>query len=237
MDPFTIGGLIGLGGDLLGGLFGHNSQRAANRANIKLQREQQAWEKMMSDTAMQRRVQDLKLSGLNPVLAAGGAGASTPSVGPASVEPTFKPEWTKGSVSQAMMTQEQIRAMRINNLKTAEDAKLTSQEARIRKVDADAAEKYGPDMKDWEYQRGEISVSEAKQRLKNLILTGDQTAAETDRLTKMTDHLVQIVSQQARSGKLDLDALENIARVHGVEAGKVQGLIKILLDLYRTTKD
>lgn len=36
------------------------------------------WQKMMSDTAIQRQVEDLKKAGINPILASGYAGASTP---------------------------------------------------------------------------------------------------------------------------------------------------------------
>lgn len=69
MDALSI---ISGGLSALGGLFSNNSASKEAEKNRK-------WQEYMSNTSHQREVKDLRAAGLNPILSAGGGGASTPS--------------------------------------------------------------------------------------------------------------------------------------------------------------
>lgn len=120
-----VGGLIGAGIGLLGDIW---SQSSANKQNWKIAKKQMEFEERMSNTAMQRRVADLKAAGLNPMLAYT-QGASTPAGAGAHME-----SLTGGRAASTI-----TNTMLMNSAIKTQEAERTNLAASARKSDSEAA--------------------------------------------------------------------------------------------------
>lgn len=130
-----------IAGDLLGGLLGDRGQRAANRANLQIAREQMAFQERMSNTAYQRAAQDLEAAGLNRILALGSPASSPAGARAIMQNPSaMTAAGITKSVSSAMgvrMQQQQLKQLKEMVSNIHEDTKL-KREQQITQQDTQA---------------------------------------------------------------------------------------------------
>lgn len=230
-----LGGLAGIGEAFLGS----NAQRDANRTNIKLQREQQQWNERMSNTAVQRAAMDIEAAGGNRALAfTSGKEASTPVMAPARVEPTFRPS---GNIAASAATALQMQQIAAQTRLTNAQAKRQEMNNNVDAPHLEDIAALNHDLKTMAKQRGEKEYDLLEQNIKNAVatqknleLSGISTALGNERFQRMTNAVVQTALNQAREGQLNVEALENLAEVYGIEAGKSKGFIDTIINAIKT---
>ncbi len=124
--PAIIGGATALGAGALAGL----GQERANKRNIALAREQMRFQERMSGTAYQRAVEDMKLAGINPMLAYAQGGASSPSGQTARTEDVLGP--AVSTAMSMMRMKKELKLLDAQTYKTTQEGHVSAVEHSIR---------------------------------------------------------------------------------------------------------
>lgn len=224
--------VIGAVGSIAGGLLGRAGQQDANRTNLQIWREQRQWSENLANTEVQRRVEDLKKAGINPMLAAMN-GASTPSTG----MPHMENEETEIARGAASAAQAAIVAKQLNMAEKLNDAQVAATKAQAMKTRAEgeivAAEV------PYAAKTANIKVNRLMSEAKEVLHKAVQAEFSSRYLQPLAFELAKIQKELEEAGLAEAHALEKFwenAGATGKVVDKIVGYIpgaSALRDLFR----